>query len=171
MIKHAVRTALVGTVLLGLSVSTGFAQSVKVLGDFNAWHAYASGNGGSKICFVMSEPSSVDPKPDGYTKAYLYLTHRPADNIRNEFNFVAGYTFAADDTAKVTVGSQTFDLFTQDDAAWLQDPGQNGRLAGLMRAGSSLTIEGTTDKGIKIKSTFSLSGVTAASRAMDNACG
>lgn len=171
MNTQAVRIALLGLVIWGVSTAAGFAQSVQVLGDFNDWHAYTSTASGSKTCFVMSEPTSVDPKPDGYAKGYLYLTHRPAENIRDEFNFVAGYTFAQDATPTVSVGSQSFDLFTQNDAAWLQDPGQNGTLAGLMRAGSTLTILGTTDKGIKVKSTFSLSGVTAASRAIDSACG
>ena len=171
MSKHAVRTVLLGLVMLGLSTAAGFAQSVQVLGDFSSWHAYTSTGSGSKICFAMAEPSSVDPQPDGYTKGYLYLTHRPAENVHNEFNFVAGYAFSADGTATVSVGSQTFDLFTQDDAAWLQDPGQSNTLAGLMRAGSTLIVEGTSDKGIKVKSTFSLSGVTAASHAIDGACG
>ena len=36
-----------------------------------------------------------------------------------------------------------------------------------MRAGSTVVVEGTTDKGILVTETFSLSGATAASRAID----
>ena len=39
-----------------------------------------------------------------------------------------------------------------------------------MRAGSTLIIEGTTDKGIMVAETFSLSGATAASKAIDSGC-
>ena len=56
------------------------------------------------------------------------------------------------------------------DAAWLEDPTQNGNLAGAMRAGSSLAIELVSDKGVKVRETFSLAGATAASKAMSDNC-
>lgn len=162
------------TAILVLSITTfavpALAQSVQLLGDFRAWSAYATSDGAGKMCFVLSKPTSVSPEPDGYTQAYLYLTHRPADDVRNELNLVAGYDFAPGSDATLTIGSQTYQLFTSGDAAWLQDPGQSQNVAGAMRAGSSLTIEGTTAAGAAVKETFSLSGVTAASRAIDDEC-
>lgn len=146
------------------------AQSVQLLGDFRSWSAYATSDGAGKICFVLSKPTSVTPEPDSYTQAYLYLTHRPADNIRNELNLVAGYDFAPGSNATLMIGGQSYDLFTNGDAAWLQDPGQSQNVAGAMRAGSSLTIDGTAAGGAAVKETFSLSGVTAASRAIDDEC-
>lgn len=167
----AIRSILAGLLFSIIAAGPSWAQSVQVIGDYNDWSAYSASGGSGRMCFVMAKPTSVDPTPDGYTQAYLYLTHRPADNVRNEFNFVAGYTFAQDDTATATIGSQVFELFTKDDAAWLKDPSQGNNIAGLMRAGSTIVVEGTSDKGIKVTATFSLSGVTAASRAIDGACG
>jgi hypothetical protein len=68
------------------------------------------------------------------------------------------------------VAGQVFQLFTKDDAAWLNDPTQNDTLAGTMRAGTSAVIDATTDKGIKVRETFSLAGATAASKAIDGGC-
>lgn len=144
-----------------------FAQSVQLIGEYRDWTAYsAAGGGTAAICFALSKPTEVSPEPDGYTGGYLYLTHRPSEGVSNELNFVAGYTFAPDQPATLTVGGQSYDLFTQRDAAWLLDASQNDNLAGSLRAGSSVTIEGTTDKGILVSETFSLSGATAASRAI-----
>ena len=39
-----------------------------------------------------------------------------------------------------------------------------------MRAGQSVVIQGTSDKGILVNETFSLSGATAASKAIDSGC-
>jgi hypothetical protein len=39
-----------------------------------------------------------------------------------------------------------------------------------MRAGTTLVIEGTNVGGVKVAETFSLSGATAASRAIDGGC-
>jgi hypothetical protein len=152
-----------------LAASPAAAQSVQSLGEFRDWAAYSASEGAGAVCFAMSKPTDVSPPVDGYTQAYLYLTHRPAENVTNELNLVAGFNFAPDQPATLTVGSTTFDLFTQKDAAWLLDATQNDNLAGAIRAGSTLVIEGTTDKGILVTETFSLSGATAASRAI-NGC-
>ena len=168
MTLSVLRVAAVGAALLAISPAS--AQSVRSLGDFRDWAAYATSESSGTVCFAVSKPTDVDPTPDGFTDAYLYLTHRPGENVSNEINLVAGYTFAADSKATLSVGGREFALFTDRDAAWLDDPEQSETLAGVLRAGSSLTIEGTSDKGIKIVETFSLSGATAASRAIDGEC-
>lgn len=146
------------------------AQSVQLLGQFRDWSAFSANEATGALCFAMSKPSAVEPTPDGFTEAYLYLTHRPADNVANEINLVAGFEFAPDQPAVLTVGEASFDLFTQKDSAWLLDPSRSGDLAGAMRAGSTLTIVGTNAGGVKVAETFSLSGATAASRAIDGGC-
>jgi hypothetical protein len=152
------------------AVSPASAQSVRLLGDFRDWSAYSAVDGVGNVCFAMSKPKEVAPQPDGYTAGYLYLTHRPSESVRNEINIVAGFTFAPDTPATVSVSGQSFDLFTEADAAWLLDPSRSDTLASAMRAGSTLVVEGTSDKGIKIRETYSLSGATAASRAIDAEC-
>lgn len=151
-------------------VAPAMAQTVQVLGDYRQWSAYTASENSGRICFTASQPTSTEPEPEGYGEAYLYLTTRVSSGVRNEFNLIAGYEFAPDSTATVSVGSQSFNLFTQADAAWLQDVSQTENLAGAMRAGTTMTVEGTSAQGIRIVQTFSLSGVTAASRAVDQAC-
>ena len=157
--------------LIALSATPAVAQSVQALGDFRDWAAYSAADGAGQVCFAMSKPTDVSPPPDGYTQAYLYLTHRPAEGVTNELNLVAGFNFAPDQPATLTVGGKSFDLFTQKDAAWLLNPSENDNLAGALRAGSTVVIEGTSDKGIRIVETFSLSGATAASRAIEGCTG
>ena len=162
----AVRFAPIAALLV-LATSPAAAQSVQALGEFRDWTAYSASDGNGQVCFAMSKPTDVSPAVDGYTQAYLYLTNRPGEGVSNELNLVAGFNFAPDQPATLTVsGGQTFDLFTQQDAAWLLDSTQNDNLAGALRAGSTVVIEGTTDKGILVSQTFSLSGATAASRAI-----
>ena len=146
------------------------AQSVTSIGDFKSWSAYSASEGAGAVCFALSKATDVTPPPDGYTQAYLYLTHRPSENVSNEINLVAGFEFAPDQPATLSVGGKSFELFTQKDAAWLLDQTQNDSLASAMRAGQSVVIEGTTDKGILVSETFSLSGATAASKAIDSGC-
>jgi len=163
--------AAIATVLIPAWSGAAMAQSVKLLGEFRDWTAYTATESTGPVCFALSKPTEVSPSPDEFTEAWLYLTNRPSESVRNELNLVAGFIFAPDTPATATVSGQTFELFTDKDAAWLLDPNQNDNLAGALRAGSSVVIEGTSDKGIRIVETFSLSGATAASRAIENCTG
>jgi hypothetical protein len=152
--------------MIALCATPAAAQSVQALGEFRDWNAYSAADGTGQVCFAMSKPTDVSPAVDGYTQAYLYLTNRPTEGVSNEVNLVAGFNFAPDQPATLTVSGKSFALFTQRDAAWLLDSTQNDDLAGALRAGSTVTIEGTSEKGILVTETFSLSGATAASRAI-----
>jgi hypothetical protein len=164
------KRAALGIAIATLLTTPAFAQQVKLIGEFRSWSAYSATEQTGPVCFALTRPTEVTPQPDNFTEAYLYLTHRPSSGVRNELNLVAGFTFAADTPASVTVSGQSFDLFTDKDAAWLKNPSQNDDLAGALRAGSEVIIEGTTDAGIKVSESFSLSGATAASRAIEGDC-
>lgn len=153
-----------------LSTAPALAQSVRLIGEFRSWSAYSATEQTGPVCFALTRPTEITPQPDGFTEAFLYLTNRPSIGVRNELNLVAGFTFAADTPASATVSGQTFELFTDKDAAWLKNPSENDNLAGALRAGSTVVVEGTTDAGIKVSQTYSLSGATAASRAIEGNC-
>jgi hypothetical protein len=167
MTKSAVALALL--VLLSAPMAAQ-AQQVRLLGEHRAWSSYAASDASGAVCFAMAKPENVAPTPDGYTQAYLYIANRPGENISNEFNLVAGFSFQPDSTATVTVDGRSFNLFTQNDAAWLDDAGQSEALASAIRAGSNLSVEGTTAGGIKVTQTYSLSGATAAQQSIDAEC-
>lgn len=165
--SHRARTAVLFVILAFGGIAPAAAQSVRLIGDFRDWSAYSASEGAGPLCFALSRPTAVAPQPDGFAGAYLYLTNRPAEGVRYEFNLVAGFPFAPGQPAVVSVGGQNFDLFTENDAAWLLDPAQGDNLASAIRAGATLTIDGTTERGIRVSQTYSLSGATAASRAIE----
>jgi len=163
MSLRALLLAVTATVIMAGSAA---AQNVRLLGDYRDWSSYAATDGTGPVCFAVTKPKQVSPQPDGYSQGSLYITNRPGENIANEFNLVAGFTFQPDSSATVNVSGQVFNLFTQNDAAWLDDASQSATLASAIRAGSTMVVEGTSDAGIKIVETFSLSGATAASGAI-----
>lgn len=156
-------TALAATALPAM------AQSVRVLSEHNAWTAYATTENSGQICFVLSRPTATEPDA-GATEAYFYITHRPDRGVRSEINIVTGYGFDAQGTASLIVGSQSFELYTQDDAAWLADTSQASSAIQAIRGGSTMVVEGTRADGSTVRQTFSLSGATAATNAIDGTC-
>jgi hypothetical protein len=165
--KSASALALILAVAVALPAQ---AQSARVLGDFRDWSSYAADEGSGTMCFAMTKPKSVQPTPSGYGEAYLYVTNRPGEDVANEFNVVAGYTFQTGSMATVSIGGQNFALFTQGDAAWLDDSGQSANLAAAIRAGSTMSVSGTDATGTTIVQNYSLSGATAAQQAINAEC-
>lgn len=160
-------------VLFGAVALAGFpaaAQSVQLLGDHNAWSAYTTTQASGKICFAMSRPTATDPLPDGYQDAYFYISHRVGEGVRAEINLVSGYPFAADAPASLSVGEQRFALYTAGDSAWLADESQSAAVNQAIRAGATMVIEGQSESGVRVRQTFSLTGATAATRAIDAEC-
>ena len=99
------RIAAISAFLVATSIATvASAQSVQVIGTFKDWAAYSASEGAGAVCLALAKPATVDPQPDGYTQAYLYLTHRPSENVSNELNLVAGFEFAPDQPATLSVG-------------------------------------------------------------------
>ncbi|KKB07776.1 invasion associated locus B family protein [Devosia chinhatensis] len=146
------------------------AQSARVLGDFRDWSSYAADDGTGTVCFAMSRPKSTEPAGAAGGDAYVYVSNRPAEDVTAEFNVVAGYTFQTGSMASVTIGGQSFPLFTQGDAAWLDDSGQAANLAAAIRAGSTLVVTGTSANGTQVTQSYSLSGATAAQQAVGAEC-
>lgn len=165
------KTALVLVPLLVLGgMGPAAAQSARVLGDFRDWSSYAADDGSGTICFAMTKPKSSDPAAEVTGEAYVYITDRPAEDVASEFNVVAGYTFQTGSFARVSVSGQDFTLFTQGDAAWLDDPTQSAALAAAIRGGSTMTISGTSAAGSTVTQSYSLSGATAAQQAVGAEC-
>lgn len=167
--SHILKWAIAAAIAAGLAVPAS-GQSVRILGDHNQWSAYATTESVGRVCFAMTSPTAVEPRPEGYSEGHFYITHRPSEGVRTEINIVAGYNFAPDTPATLSVGGQSFALFTRGDAAWLADPTQSGAAAQAIRAGSTMSVEGTSDRGVRVRQVFSLSGATAASRSIDTGC-
>ncbi|RDE09648.1 invasion associated locus B family protein [Pelagibacterium lacus] len=156
--------------LIAFCVPPALAQSVRILGEHSAWSAYATAEGAERICFALSRPTQTSPQPSGFTQGYFYITHRPGQAIRSEINIVPGYAFAPGSAARLSVGGQSFALYVEDDAAWLADPNQTAAATQAIRGGSTMTVEGTALGGETVSQTYSLSGATAATNAINDAC-
>ena len=162
--------SIIALALILAAISPAQAQSARVLGDFRDWSSYAADDGTGTQCFAMTKPKTTEPTPENYGDAYLYITNRPGEDVVSEFNVVSGYVFQTGSVASINIGGTSFALFTQADAAWLDDKAQAAALAAAIRAGSNLTIEGVSATGTRIVQTYSLSGATAAQQAIGAEC-
>jgi invasion protein IalB len=68
------------------------------------------------------------------------------------------------------VDGQEFTMVTKEDGAWVESPAEEDQLVAAMRAGRQMTVKGRSHRGTDTTYTFSLSGVTASTNRIAEAC-
>ncbi len=105
--------------------------------------------GGKKVCFALSKPKSSTTTPPGRKRdpAFLFVSTRPAENVRNEVSVIIGYPFKESTDATAEIGTAKFAMYTQKDGAWIKNVAEEARMLDAMRKGADLTVKGTSGRG------------------------
>ena len=114
------------------------AQTPKKIAEKRAWTAYTFKGDGGKVCYMASAPIKQKGKYKVRGQPYALVTNRPSKKIKDEVNFIAGYTFKKGSSVKVSIGKTTFELFTEDDGAWSRDQSSDLKLVNSMKKGNRM---------------------------------
>lgn len=140
------------------------------MATYGDWEAYVFTENGHKVCYMSSQPKK---KQGNYTKRgepFALITHRPANNTRDVFSYITGYTYKSESKATVNIDDQEFALFTQDDTAWAPSADIDKKLAQAIRNGKEMVITGTSSRGTDTKDTISLKGSGKAYEKISEEC-
>ena len=140
------------------------------MGTHKDWETYIIKNNGNKICFAQSKPVLQAPK-NNKREARLFVTFRPAENIKDEVSITAGYDFNKKNSITATSGKfkYTFDEAKQG-FAWIMDVKQEKKMIKTMKRGSRIMITGYNQKGSQTIDHYSLLGFTKAYKATRANC-
>ena len=135
-----------------------------LLGQFGDWGAYAANSGGKQVCYALAKPSSQATQPPNRPRdpAYIFVSTRPSENVRNEVSIVIGYPFKPGADASVDIGSAKYAMYTQADGAWIKNAAEEARMVDTMRRGSDLVVSGESGKGTKSTDRYNLRGLAQA---------
>jgi hypothetical protein len=158
---------------IGLLAGTGgaAAQGIKRIGDYGDWSAFQFTEDGNTACYMASQPKKAEGDYSKRGEIYAIVTHRPAENRRDEVSIVAGYIYEKDTWVDVTIDDKPFKLFTHDDGAWAPDKDTDKQMVSAMIKGRTMVVKGTSSRGTETTDTYSLTGFTKAHEAIDKACG
>ena len=158
--------------VLSLGVATAAqAQTPNLIGTYGDWSAYSFTENGNKVCYMVTQPVKAEGNYSSRGDIFALVTHRPAENTKNVFRYITGYTYKDDSTVTVNVNNKTFNLFTQKDMAWTHTPEEDNNLAEAIRKGSNLVVKGTSSRGTLTTDTISLKGSGDAHDAINKECG
>lgn len=140
------------------------------------WSIFEAGEGAQKVCWIVSQPKTSTASRGGQTvqvnrgDIFLMVAVRPADNVRNEVSFLAGYPFKEGSNVTVTVGSDNYTMFTDGENAWTSSGADDDRITGAFRAGADARVQGESSRGTVTRDTFSLLGFSDALEAARSRC-
>lgn len=158
--------------IMTFGAAPAMAQSSdpELLGEFNDWAAYTYKAADTKVCYISSRPKASEPKNAKRDPAFLLVTHMPGRKVRGEISTIIGYPFKKDSTARLTIDTAEFELFTNADGAWADTTATEKKIVAAMKAGKALKVKGTSWRGTETEDSYSLNGISAALAAIDKAC-
>ena len=171
-------TTKTGGLALGLAVGAlmalvpaAQAQQATELGTFNAWTAWQATDASGVICYVSGSPTSSEPAGANRDPIHFMIIHRKGMGTKNEVQTLIGYPFnSTSSNAAAAIDGKSYPMVTDGEGAWLADTSGEAGFVAAMKAGSTLTVKGTSQRGTNTTDTYSLSGVTAAMQEIDKAC-
>jgi len=135
-----------------------------LLGQYGDWGAYSATPNGHKVCFSIAKPKTSQTNPAGRKRdqAYVFISDRPTENVRNEVSVIFGYPFKPSTDASAEIGADKFAMYTLNDGAWIKNVAEEARMVDSMRKGSDLTVKGVSGHGTESTDQYSLKGLSQA---------
>ncbi|TYB77640.1 invasion associated locus B family protein [Maritimibacter fusiformis] len=121
-----------------------------------------------KECWSVSKPKETVNTKDGRPVAVsrgdilMFVSYRPEAGVSGEVSFTGGYPFKPESVVTVTIGSDTFQLFTDGEWAWSSGPEDDAKIIAAMKRGADAIVVGVSSRGTRTEDKFSLLGFTAA---------
>ena len=145
-------------------------ENLKSVGKFKDWESFVLSQDGNKICFAQSIPIVRAPKKLKRDPSRLFVSFRPAENIRHEISVTNGYEFKLKAPVAAKSGKKTYDLFSKGKFAWVIDNKDEQKLISTMRKASRLMIIGNSEKGEQTTDHYSMMGFTKAYNSAKKSC-
>ena len=145
-------------------------ENLKSVGKFKDWESFVLSQDGNKTCFAQSIPVVRAPKKLKRDPSRLFVSFRPAENIKNEVSVTNGYDFKLKAPVTAKSGKKSYDLFSKGQFAWVVDNKDEQKLIVTMKKASRLMIIGNSQKGNQTTDHYSMMGFTKAYNSAKKNC-
>jgi len=145
-------------------------ENLKSVGKFKDWESFVLLQDGNKTCYAQSIPIIRAPKKLRREPSRLFVSFRPAENIKNEISVTNGYDFKLKAPVTAKSGKKSYDLFSKGRFAWVVDNEDEKKLIKTMKKASRLMIVGNSSKGNQTTDHYSMMGFTKAYDSAKKSC-
>jgi hypothetical protein len=132
-----------------------------LLDTFHDWGAYMA-QGKEKTCYALASPKDRAPSTLQRDPAYVFISSRPSENVRNEVSIIMGFPMKDNAEAKAEIGNSSYDLIAKGSNAWVKNPAQENQFIEALKRGSKLVVKAPSTKGKVTTDSYSLAGLSQA---------
>lgn len=163
---------------LMLALPAGAQESTNRVAAETDWSVFIEEEP-AKECWGVSAPKTWSAARDGSDVTddvrrgdiLLFVTFRPGSGGAGEISYTGGYPFADGSTVTMTVGSDSFELFTDGEWAWAGSPDDDAQIVAALKKGVDAVLVARSARGTETTDNFSLLGFTAAMTEAESRCG
>jgi hypothetical protein len=143
------------------AAAAGGANKPNLVAQFGTWTVYSAASGRAKTCYALGQPSERKPelKRD---PAYLFVSTRPAESVRNEVSIVMGFDVKPDSTPTAQIGTASFDMVAKGSNLWVKNAAAEGQFVDGLRKGGRLVVKAPSKRGNLTTDTYPLTGLAQA---------
>ena len=140
-----------------------------LLDTFHDWGAYMA-RGKEKTCYALASPKERAPSTLKRDQAYVFISSRPSENVRNEVSIIMGFPLKENGEAKAEIGSASYELIGKGTNAWIKNAAKEPQLVEDLKKGSKLTVKAASNKGSQTTDSYSLAGLSQALERVQKEC-
>ena len=175
MISGIVRGVAMAAALGAAGMASAQVSDNRVSADTD-WSVFVEDS--PRECWGVSAPtessivdSNGNPTEGRRGDILLFVFFRPDAGVKGQVTFTGGYPFAGGSTVTVSIGSESYELFTEGEWAWPASPEDDARIVAAMKRGATAEVRGRSGRGNVTVDDFSLLGFTAAVDEAASRCG
>jgi hypothetical protein len=146
--------------LLAGSLGVAGAQEIRgtnrVVATYSDWRVVLADTNRGKVCYAAGSPLMRRPEGAVRGRAYIFVTTRPEDRVRDEISVMFGFEVTR--RSNLELGGETFALSGDEQGAWIADLAEETRLVATMRRQSRMRVSSLSELGEATVDTYSLKG-------------
>ena len=132
-------------------------------GTYGDWGAYTTMNGKNKVCYALGQPKERLPNGLKRDPAFLFISRRTAEGVKNEISFGMGFDLKEGSTVGTAeVSIVKVELVAKGTNAWVKNPAEEATLLDAMKKGARLVVKAASKKNNVTSDSYSLNGLAQA---------
>jgi len=141
----------------------------KKVSSHGKWDVYVQA-GKARLCYAFTKAQRRSPANLKDVDGFIFISTRPAQNVRNEVAVKMGVDLKPDAKPTVTIGSTKFSMVANGTDLFVENAAEERPFVAAMRKGSELVVRAVSRRGNDITDNYSLAGIGAALDALQKEC-
>lgn len=145
------------------------ASGPKKVSTHGKWEVYVQA-GKARLCYAFTKAQKRAPANLKDVDGFIFISTRPAQNVRNEIAVKMGVDLKPDAKPTVTIGTTKFTMVANGTDLFVENAAEERPFVAAMRKGSEIVVRAVSRRGNDITDNYSLAGISAALDALQKEC-